>query len=62
MRWVLAAGAGVLWALQFGREPAVVAPWLALAPLLLLLGTSRASGRLAFVFGSTWSFPPAIRG
>jgi apolipoprotein N-acyltransferase len=51
VRWVLAAGAGVLWALQFGREPAVVAPWLALAPLLLLIARTRASGRLAFVFG-----------
>jgi apolipoprotein N-acyltransferase len=51
VRWVLAAGAGVLWALQFGREPALVTPWLALAPLLVLFSTTRASGRLAFVFG-----------
>lgn len=51
MKWFLAAGAGVLWALQFGREPHEVASWLALAPLLLLLSTTRASGRLAFVFG-----------
>lgn len=51
MRWILAAGAGVLWALQFSREPAVLAPWLALAPLLLLFGRTRATGRLAFVFG-----------
>lgn len=51
MRWILAAGAGVLWAFQFGRNPAVIAPWLALAPLLLLFGRSRATGRLAFVFG-----------
>jgi apolipoprotein N-acyltransferase len=47
----IAAGGGVLWALQFGREPHVVAPWLALAPLLLLFSRSRASGRLAFLFG-----------
>lgn len=53
MKWLLAAGAGVLWALQFGREPHTVAPWLALAPLLLLLSSTRASGRLAFVFGFT---------
>ncbi|MFL6291201.1 MAG: apolipoprotein N-acyltransferase [Thermoanaerobaculia bacterium] len=53
MKWLLAAGAGVLWALQFGREPHAVAPWLALAPLLLLLSSTRASGRLAFVFGFT---------
>lgn len=51
MKWLLAAGAGVLWALQFGREPHTVASWLALAPLVLLLSTTRASGRLAFVFG-----------
>lgn len=51
MRWVLAAGAGVLWALQFGREPHVIAPWLALAPLIFLFSSTRASGRLAFVFG-----------
>lgn len=51
MRWVLAAAAGVLWACLFGRQPEVVAPWLALAPLLLLFSSSRASGRLAFVFG-----------
>lgn len=51
MKWVLAAGAGILWALQFGREPHTVASWLALAPLLLLLSSTRASGRLAFVFG-----------
>ena len=51
MRWILAAGAGVLWALQFSREPAVLAPWLALAPLLLLFGRARETGRLAFVFG-----------
>jgi len=51
VKWILAAGAGVLWALQFGREPHVIAPWLALAPLILLLSSTRASGRLAFVFG-----------
>jgi apolipoprotein N-acyltransferase len=51
VKWLLAAGAGVLWALQFGREPHTVASWLALAPLLLLLSWTRASGRLAFVFG-----------
>lgn len=51
----MAAGAGVLWALQFGREPHTIAPWLALAPLLLLLSSTRASGRLAFVFGfASW--------
>lgn len=53
MKWLLAAGAGILWALQFGREPHAVASWLALAPLLLLLSSTRASGRLAFVFGFT---------
>ena len=55
MKWALAAGAGVLWALQFGREPHVVAPWLALAPLIFLFSSTRASGRLAFVFGfASW--------
>ncbi len=36
-RWLLAFLAGALWAFCFGREPLLVAPWLVLAPLLLLL-------------------------
>ena len=46
----LAVGGGVAWGLQFGRQGFVFAPWLALAPLLLLTGHPRA-GRLAFVHG-----------
>lgn len=49
------AAGGVLWALQFGREPWLLAPWLALAPLVLLLGSKR-PGWLGFVHGFvSWS-------
>ncbi len=51
VKWGLAAGAGILWALQFGREPGIIAPWIALAPLLFLFSRTQASGRLAFVAG-----------
>jgi len=37
--WALLAG--VVWALCFGARSTVVAPWLALAPLMLLLGSRR---------------------
>lgn len=46
----LAVGGGIAWGLQFGREGFVVAPWLALVPLLLLLGHPRAV-RLALLHG-----------
>lgn len=49
--WLLAAAAGgLVWAFQFERQAFVVAPWLALAPLVLLLSVRRA-GLLAFVHG-----------
>lgn len=48
--WLLAPAAGALWAACFGREPLGLAPWFALAPLLLLLGTVR-SRRAAFGLG-----------
>ena len=41
---------GLLWAAQFEREPFLLAPWLALVPLLLLLDGPR-PGWLAFVHG-----------
>ena len=41
-RWLLALGGGVVWGVCFGREPLLVAPWLALIPLLFLLGQPRA--------------------
>ncbi|HEY8022355.1 MAG TPA: apolipoprotein N-acyltransferase, partial [Thermoanaerobaculia bacterium] len=47
---LLAAGGGLVWALQFEPRPLAVAPWLALSPLVLLLSTRRA-GLLAFVHG-----------
>lgn len=51
---LLAAGGGVLWGLQFGREGFSVAPWLALVPLLLLLSHRRAVA-LAWLHGvATW--------
>lgn len=49
--WLLAPVAGALWAACFGREPLAVAPWLALVPLFLLLGTARSP--LA-AFGLGW--------
>jgi apolipoprotein N-acyltransferase len=49
--WALVAAlGGWMWALCFQREPLVVAPWLALAPLFLLL-RSPWPGRLAFLHG-----------
>lgn len=41
-RPAIAVLGGVAWALCFGREPLLLAPWLALVPLLLLLGDRRA--------------------
>ena len=41
---------GLLWAAQFEREPFLLAPWVALVPLLLLLDGPR-PGWLAFVHG-----------
>ncbi|HEX6200385.1 MAG TPA: apolipoprotein N-acyltransferase [Thermoanaerobaculia bacterium] len=49
--WLLAPAAGALWAACFAREPLGVAPWLALAPLFLLLAVAR-SRRGAF--GLAW--------
>lgn len=53
--WIaLAVVSGVAWGLCFGRQGLVVAPWVALAPLVLLLGHPRA-GRLAFLHGlASW--------
>jgi apolipoprotein N-acyltransferase len=50
LRYLLAAAAGVLWGLCFGREPFPLASWIALAPLLLLLSSPR-PGRLGWVHG-----------
>ncbi len=51
---LLALSGGALWGLQFGEREPLVAPWLALAPLLLLLAHPRA-GRLAWLFGlASW--------
>ncbi|HSL81719.1 MAG TPA: apolipoprotein N-acyltransferase [Thermoanaerobaculia bacterium] len=49
--WLLAPAAGALWAACFAREPLGLAPWLALAPLFLLLAAAR--GRRA-AFGLGW--------
>jgi len=48
--WALALGGGALWALAFGRQGMLLAPWVALAPLPLLLGRRRPV-RLAFLWG-----------
>jgi apolipoprotein N-acyltransferase len=47
---LLAAASGILWGLQFGREPYSWASWLALAPLVLLLSRPRPF-LLGFVHG-----------
>jgi apolipoprotein N-acyltransferase len=47
---LLAACGGLLWAAQFATEPFTVAPWLALAPLVVLLGGPR-PGWLAWLHG-----------
>ena len=40
-RWLLALSGGAVWGLCFGPSAWVVAPWVALVPLLLLLGQRR---------------------
>jgi apolipoprotein N-acyltransferase len=51
LAWLaFAAAGGVLWAFCFGRRGFVVAPWIALAPLVLLLGSPR-PGWLGWVHG-----------
>ncbi len=49
----LAAGGGAAWGLCFGREPLALVPWLALAPLVLLLGHCRA-GLLGWIHGTAF--------
>ncbi len=52
--WLVALGGGIAWALCFGRQGYLVAPWLALVPLVLLLD-HRAAGRLGWLHGVvTW--------
>ncbi len=48
--WLLAFAGGGLWGLCFGKNPLVVVPWVALVPLLLLLGQRRTT-LLGFVHG-----------
>jgi apolipoprotein N-acyltransferase len=45
-----AAAGGAVWALQFEAREMTVAPWVALVPLLLLLGAPR-PGWLAYLYG-----------
>jgi apolipoprotein N-acyltransferase len=65
-RYLLAAAGGVLWGLCFGRHPLSLAAWIALAPLVLLLGTPR-PGRLGWVHGyAAWMtglywIPPTLQ-
>lgn len=48
--WALfAAAGGVVWGLAFGRHPWSVASWIALAPLVLLLGAPGGAGRRFFL-------------
>ena len=58
--WLLpvafAVAGGWVWSLQFERHAYLVAPWLALVPLLVLLAR-RGAGRLAWVHGlAFWMF------
>jgi apolipoprotein N-acyltransferase len=54
--FLFAALSGILWGLLFERDALRIAPWLALAPLLVLF-RFEASGRLAFLHGLTgWMF------
>jgi apolipoprotein N-acyltransferase len=39
--WILAILGGVVWGFCFGREALTIAPWIALVPLFLVLGTER---------------------
>lgn len=50
LRLFFAAAAGVVWGLQFGKDSLWLAPWLALAPFVLLLGGPR-PGWIGFVHG-----------
>ncbi len=50
VRLLLAGLAGAAWGLCFGRQPLGLAPWLALAPLALLLGQPH-PGRSGFAHG-----------
>lgn len=49
--WVLAGAGGAAWAACFGVEPLVLAPWIALAPLFLVLAAAR---RRWGAFGLGW--------
>lgn len=49
-RWLLALGGGAAWGLCFGEHAWIVAPWIALVPLILLLGQRRA-GMLGWAHG-----------
>jgi len=63
LRLLLAALAGVLWGLCFGREPFSIASWIALAPFLLLLSAPRPAllgwihGLAAWMTGLYWIVP-----
>lgn len=52
--WLLAAAAGALWGQLFGERAALVAPWLALAPLFLLLSAPHAARLAALFLFSSW--------
>lgn len=50
LAYAFALAGGLLWALAFRQHALLLAPWVALAPLVLLLGHPRA-GLLAWVYG-----------
>lgn len=53
LRPLIAVLGGAVWALCFGRDALAFAPWLALVPLLLLLGDRRAAW-LGLLHGTTY--------
>lgn len=63
---LLALGGGAVWGLQFGEHGYVAAPWLALAPLFLLLGGPRPAflgflhGLAAWLTAIPWITPTLV--
>jgi len=52
---IIALATGAVWGFCFARVPLLIVPWLALAPLILLL-RARHAGWLGFLFGcASWS-------
>ncbi|HEX2224324.1 MAG TPA: apolipoprotein N-acyltransferase, partial [Thermoanaerobaculia bacterium] len=63
---LVAVAGGLLWGLNFGREPLPLLPWVSLAPLILLLGTRRPGwfgffhGFAAWAVSLSWIAPTLV--